>query len=323
MSTPQQFLEYFEGYRQAHAFRFAPDALYNPVRYFLDLGGKRIRPVLTLLGCDIFNGSMEDALPPAYAVELFHNFTLMHDDIMDNATLRRGKQTTHEKFGIPQAVLSGDVMLIYAYEFLNHLDNARYRKAMDLFNATAIRVCEGQQYDMNFQTTADVSLPEYLTMIEFKTAVLLACSLKLGAIIAGAGESDANRLFDFGKYMGICFQILDDTLDAFAEKEKFGKKTGGDIAENKKTYLLLKALEIAPQPVRERLVFYFSNNVPVEEKVPQVIEIYHALGIRQLAEEEARNYHLQALDCLRSVNADEAKKHALKEYAESLLLRQS
>ncbi|MDZ4844591.1 MAG: polyprenyl synthetase family protein [Chitinophagales bacterium] len=323
MNSPEQLFELFEDYRTTHAFRFSPEALYEPLRYFLDLGGKRMRPVLTLLGCDLFDGKTTEALPAAYAIELFHNFTLMHDDIMDNASLRRGKQTTHEKFSVPQAILSGDVMLIYAFEYLNHLDDKRFRKAIDLFNATAIKVCEGQQYDMNFQTSSEVALCEYLMMIEFKTAVLLACSLKLGAIVANADEENANHLFDFGKNMGICFQILDDTLDVFADKEKFGKKTGGDIAENKKTYLLLKAMEVASAAERERLLFYLSNNVPADEKVKGVIEIYHQLGIRQIAEVEARNYHLLALECLNSINADEEKKKMLKDYAESLLVRQS
>ncbi len=282
-----------------------------------------MRPLLTLLGCDLFNGKITEALPAAYAIELFHNFTLMHDDIMDNASLRRGKQTTHEKFSVPQAILSGDVMLIYAFEYLNHLDDKKFRKATDLFNTTAIRVCEGQQYDMNFQTSSEVSIRQYLMMIEFKTAVLLACSLKLGAIVANADDENANRLFDFGKNMGVCFQILDDTLDAFADKEKFGKKTGGDIAENKKTYLLLKAMEIASEAQRERLVFYLGNNAPMEDKVKGVIEIYRQLNIRQLAEAEARNYHLLALECLNNVQAESGKKQMLKAYAESLLARQS
>lgn len=282
-----------------------------------------MRPVLTLLGCDLFNGNIEEALPAAYAMELFHNFTLMHDDIMDNAPLRRGKPTVHEQFSAPQAILSGDVMLIYAYDFLQQLESGKHRKAMQLFNTTAIQVCQGQQYDMNFQTAADVSLREYLVMIELKTAVLLACSLKTGAVVAGADERDAHLLYDFGKNMGICFQILDDMLDAFADKEKFGKKTGGDIAENKKTYLVLKALERADRKQKERLQYYFSNNVSPEEKVRHVIEIFTDLGIKQLAQEEARNYHLRALDSLRNVRAEEKKKTELKEYAESLLMRQS
>ena len=323
MQAPKQLFQLFEDYRKAHALRHAPDELYEPIRYFLDLGGKRMRPVLTLLGCDLFSGKTEEALPAAYAIELFHNFTLMHDDIMDHASLRRGKQTVHEKYGMSEAILSGDVMLIYAYAFLNHLDDARLRKALNLFNATAIRVCEGQQYDMNFQTAPEVGISEYLTMIEYKTAVLLACSLKLGAIIAQASDEDADNLFEFGKNMGICFQILDDTLDAFAEKEKFGKKTGGDIAENKKTYLFLKTMELASGSDKEQLEFYFGNNIPVEEKVPRVIEIFNKFGIRKLAEEEAKKFHLQALACLGKVNADEKRKSVLKDYAESLFIRQS
>jgi len=323
MDLPHELLKLFEDYRSKHSFRFAPEKLYEPVRYILERGGKRIRPLLTLMACDLFSGRAEEALPAAYAVELFHNFTLAHDDIMDQASLRRGIPTMHEQFGTAQAILSGDVMMICAYEFLNRLGNAKFRKVLDLFNTTAIRVCEGQQYDMNFQRATEVSEKEYLTMIEFKTAVLLACSLKVGAIIGDAGEEDANYLFEFGKNIGICFQLLDDLLDAFGEEGKFGKKIGGDIAQNKKTYLHIKAMEVASPAEKQKLIYYFSNNVPVKEKVKHVLEIYVKLGVDKLAREEANRYHHTAFGSLEKVSVEEEKKKILREFAEFMLKRKT
>jgi len=323
MHSPQELYKLFEEYRTKHSFSFSPNELYEPIRYILDLGGKRMRPLLTLMGCDLFKGKIEDALPVAYAVELFHNFTLVHDDIMDNAHLRRNHPTVHEEFGTARAILSGDVMMIYVYEFLNHLETKKFRKAIDLFNTTAIRVCEGQQYDLNFQPAKEVSVKDYLMMIEFKTAVLLACSLKLGAIVADADETNGNDLFEFGKNMGICFQLLDDMLDAFGEESKVGKKIGGDIAQNKKTYLSIKALELAKSDEKEKLIYYFSNNVPVDEKVKHVLEIYHKLGMEKCARAEAEKFHHAAFDSLDNVKVDEERKKVLKEFAASLLKRQS
>ena len=236
--TAQELLNLFENYRAEHPFNSSPGELYEPVNYILGLGGKRIRPLLTLMACDLFSGNIQEALPAAYAMELFHNFTLAHDDIMDNAGLRRGNPTVHQKFNTAQAILSGDVMLIYVYDFLCRIEKDKVVKVFELFNNSAIRVCEGQQYDMNFQTAANVSVPEYLKMIEFKTAVLLACSLKTGAIIAGADDKDANLIYDFGKNIGICFQLLDDLLDAFGDESKFGKKLAGISRRTKRHFCI-------------------------------------------------------------------------------------
>ncbi len=321
MHSRQELLEIFEAYRAKHSFGAEPAELYEPIRYILDLGGKRIRPLLTLMGCDLFGGDMQEALPAAYAVELFHNFTLMHDDIMDNASLRRNRPTVHQKYGQAQAILSGDVMLVYAYEFLNQLTVEKFRKAVDVFNATAIRVCEGQQYDMNFPSAAEVSAKEYLRMVEFKTAELLACSLALGAIAGNAGDEDARHLYQFGKNIGICFQLLDDLLDAFGEEGTFGKQIGGDIAQNKKTYLYIKARDLAEGAERDKLIYYFSNNIPVEEKVNGVMEIYRNVQVEQLARDEAQTFNEAAIASLDLIGAPAGRKRELKEFAGMMFSR--
>ncbi|HXH19372.1 MAG TPA: polyprenyl synthetase family protein [Chitinophagales bacterium] len=322
MHSPQQLLQLFEEYRSKHSFHYSPEELYEPIRYILDLGGKRMRPLLVLMGCDLFSGTMEDALPAAYAMELFHNFTLVHDDIMDNASLRRNKPTVHEKFGIPRAILSGDVMILYVYKFLQQLEPEKFHKVITLFNSSAIRVCEGQQYDWNFQNAREVSVKDYLKMIEFKTAALLSCSLEVGAIIADADEVDAHHLFEFGRNIGICFQLLDDLLDAFGEQGKFGKKIGGDVAQNKKTYLHIKALELAGGEDKEKLIFYSLNNVPSEEKVKHILEIYRKLGVEKIVRDEALKFHSKALDNLKHIKAGEQRKQVLHDFAEALFKRQ-
>lgn len=323
MREIDELMQIFEAYRGENAFRAEPEELYEPIRYILDLGGKRVRPLLVLMGCELFDGEISAALPAAYAVELFHNFTLAHDDIMDNALLRRNKPTVHQKYNTAQAILSGDVMLIYSYKYLSHLQARKFQQAIDLFNATAIKVCEGQQYDMNFQTATEVSVREYLTMIEFKTAELLAGSLMLGAIVADAGDEDARYLFEFGKNIGICFQLLDDLLDAFGEESEVGKRIGGDIAENKKTYLYIKAMEIAEGVNRDKLVYYYRNNVPVEEKVKHVLDIFRETGVEQLARQEAQKFNEAAFNNLNLVKVSEEKKRILKEFAELMFNRKS
>ena len=235
----KHFLSYLKDYNTERD----PKNLYEPVQYILNLGGKRLRPILTLMTADCFGGDVNKALDAALAVEVFHNFSLIHDDIMDDAPLRRGQQTVHEKWDLNTGILSGDAMLIMAYQLFENYPPETFQNLLTLFSKTALEVCEGQQYDIDFETRNAVSIAEYLKMIEYKTAVLVAAAMKMGAIIAGASDEDQNRCYEFGKNLGIAFQLQDDYLDAFGNPETFGKQVGGDIIENKKTYLYLKALE--------------------------------------------------------------------------------
>ena len=222
-----------------------PTHLYEPINYILAIGGKRLRPTLVFIGCDLFNGDLNDALKPALAIEVFHNFTLMHDDIMDEAPLRRGKETVHKRWNLPIAILSGDAMFVKAQQLMMHVPDNNLRIILDTFNKTALEVCEGQQMDMDFESMKIVTIPNYIQMIRLKTAVLLGCSLKIGALIAGANELQANTIYNIGLNLGIAFQLQDDILDVYGDPNKFGKQVGGDIIANKKTFLLLKALELA------------------------------------------------------------------------------
>ncbi|MGE0634845.1 MAG: polyprenyl synthetase family protein [Bacteroidia bacterium] len=299
-----------------------PEQLYNPVAYTLSLGGKRMRPLLTLLGYSLFKKNYERALDAAVAVEVFHNFTLLHDDIMDNAPIRRGKPTVWQKWGSSTAILSGDAMLILAYELLTDYEPVVLKKILPVFNKTALQVCEGQQLDMDFESKKNVSIADYLYMIELKTAVLLGSALKLGAIIAGAKEKDAELLYEFGKNTGIAFQLQDDILDVFGETEKVGKQTGGDIISNKKTFLLLKAFELADKKTAAKLKLLL-NEKDEQKKVTGVKEIYHQLEVKKLAEKEMQKFYKKALSSLEKVNADTKKKKVLTDFTEQLMQRQS
>ena len=253
--------ETFQKYLKENIFNQTPQELYQPVNYILKLGGKRLRPVILLMSYNLFKETVEKALPAAFAIEIFHNFSLLHDDIMDEAPLRRGQPTVHIKYDVNTGILSGDVMLIYAYQYILQLeDQSNIPALMRIFNKVAIEVCEGQQYDMNFETSQEVKIVDYLKMIELKTSVLLAGAMKMGAVIAGAPEKDANHLYEFGKNIGIAFQLQDDILDTFGDPEKFGKKVGGDIAQNKKTYLLLKAMELAKGSRKQALSDLITQN---------------------------------------------------------------
>ncbi|SHM64354.1 geranylgeranyl diphosphate synthase, type II [Cyclobacterium lianum] len=263
-------------------FEGQPKELYDPISYLMQLGGKRIRPLLALLSYGLFKEDYQKILTPAAAVEVFHNFTLMHDDIMDNAPLRRGKATVHEKWNENTAILSGDVMLVKAYEMLLDVDADKLQQALKLFSKTAAEVCEGQQLDMNFESLGQVSEKEYLHMIRLKTAVLLGFSLQLGAVLAGASASDAQHLYDFGVNIGIGFQLKDDLLDVYADKEKFGKQVGGDILANKKTYLLIKAIELAGGKEKAELEKWLSaEDFEPTEKVQAVTAIYDQLQVKE------------------------------------------
>lgn len=300
-----------------------PDNLYEPIRYFLSLGGKRMRPILLLLGNELFDGKYEKVLPQALAIELFHNFTLIHDDIMDRAELRRGKETVHTKWNQHVGILSGDAMLVYAYQLLAKCEEKYFIKIHQLFNQVALEVCEGQQYDMDFENKL-ISIDEYLEMIRLKTSVLLGTSLEMGAVLAGANEKDAKKLYLFGEHLGMAFQLQDDLLDAFGDPEKFGKKQGGDILANKKTYLLLCALRDANQEQKEKLMhFLFTTDVSNKEKIENVIHIYNSLSVKEKTQEEMNKHFELAKLSLDEIPVSNEKKETLLQLAESLMIRVS
>lgn len=300
-----------------------PYELYEPISYILSLGGKRLRPALCLLACDMVDGNVDAAIETAIGIEIFHNFTLLHDDIMDKAEIRRGQQTVHKKWDDNVAILSGDTMMALAYEYIMQAPVGFRSKVFSVFNKTAIEVCEGQQYDMNFETRDDVSIDEYLNMIRLKTAVLVAGSLKAGAIIGGADEQTADKLYNFGENIGIAFQLKDDLLDVFSDVKKFGKATGGDIVSNKKTYLYLKAFELASGENLQQLNELFSSkSIDASEKVKKVKAIYEDLDIQQVTESKIEYYYQRAKTCLDEINLSQDKKFELVKFAESLKRRE-
>lgn len=300
-----------------------PADLYEPISYILALGGKRLRPALLLMACDLFGGDVEGAVQPALAIEVFHNFTLMHDDIMDNAPLRRGQVTVHEKWNANVAILSGDAMMVESNKLMMHVPDAILRQVMGVFNETATGVCEGQQIDMSFEQRDNVIIDEYLNMIRLKTAVLLGGTLKIGAIIGGAALEDAQLLYDFGVNLGIAFQLQDDILDVYGDPDKFGKQVGGDIISNKKTYLLIKALELAKDHQAHELNNWLIMQLfDVPEKVTAVTGIYNELQIRKYAEEAMHTYADKAFKALDDINLPEERRQYLRQFADSLLVRE-
>ncbi len=300
-------------------FTRKPEELYEPISYTLSLGGKRLRPVLCLMACDMFGGEIEDAVPAALGLEIFHNFTLLHDDIMDEAPIRRGKQSVYKKWNTNVAILSGDTMMALAYGQIMGTPGNMHSRVFQVFNQTAIEVCEGQQYDMDFETAQNVSIDDYLEMIRLKTAVLLAGSLKIGAMIGGAGTEDAENLYRFGENIGIAFQLKDDLLDVFSDEQKFGKKTGGDILTNKKTYLYLKAFELAKGETLETLNILFNGNQNNDTgKIKRVVEVYEQLNINQVAGDLIDKYYQRAMSFLEKVNVDDSRKMELIKFAEGL-----
>jgi len=300
-----------------------PTDLYEPISYILALGGKRLRPALLLMACDLFGGDVESAIEPALAIEVFHNFTLMHDDIMDKAPLRRGKVTVHEKWNANVAILSGDAMMVEANKFMMKVDDAILRRVMDVFNETATGVCEGQQIDMSFEQRNNVLIDEYLDMIRLKTAVLLGGTLKIGAIIGGATLNDAQLLYSFGVNLGIAFQLQDDILDVYGDPEKFGKQVGGDILSNKKTYLLIKALELAKGNQATELEKWLTlEEFTAADKVAAVTAIYDGLDIRNYAEDAMQTYAEMAFSALNQINLSEDRRQYLRQFADNLLVRE-
>ena len=299
-----------------------PSELYNPIRYLIDLGGKHLRPVLVLMIADMYELDLNKVMPQALGVELFHNFTLMHDDIMDEAPIRRGKPTVHEKWNTNVAILSGDVLFVKSYQLIVKTESRFLNKILALFNKTAIEVCEGQQLDMNFETQVDVSLSSYVKMIRLKTAVLLAFSLKIGALVADASYEDQENLYHFGIHIGIAFQLMDDILDVYGDQKDFGKQVAGDILSNKKTCLYITAYEKANIDQRKVLDYYFSHqDFEPKKKVLEVIKVYDAIGVKTLCLEMMAENHALAIGYLNAVSVTEERKSVLFKFIEILMLR--
>jgi len=304
-------------------FKVEPAGLYDPIRYMLSLGGKRIRPSLVLMSCELFDGKTEDALPAALGIEVFHNFTLLHDDIMDKAPLRRSKPTVHTRWNNDVAILSGDAMFVKSCQLMMQVNENVSASVMNHFLESALLVCEGQQLDMTYQDASIISIGQYLEMIEMKTAALLGCSLKTGALIAQTPAKNSELIFDFGINLGIAFQLHDDILDVYGDEERFGKQSGGDIIANKKTYLLLKALELASASQEKELKHWLSmKNFDDKEKVNAVKNIFMETGVKEKAEAEMENYFQKSTTALNEVNADNEKKQQLIGFSEKLMQRQ-
>jgi geranylgeranyl diphosphate synthase type II len=322
MHAIDQFQDFFITYLEKQAITKEPENLYEPIAYILGLGGKRIRPVLTLMTTEVFNGDYSKALPAAMAVEVFHNFSLVHDDIMDDAPLRRGNITVHEKWGVNTGILSGDAMLILAYQYFEQYEPGVFMRLAKLFSKTALEVCEGQQWDVDFETRDDVTIPEYLKMIEYKTAVLVAAAMKMGAIVAEASVENAELIYEFGLNLGLAFQLQDDYLDAFGNPKTFGKRVGGDIIENKKTYLYLKAIAFSSKEEAAQLQHLFSTQLEDNlVKIDSVKEIFNNSGASKATQDAIQDYTFKAFETLEKMNIEEAKKDVLRVFGKNLMGR--
>jgi geranylgeranyl diphosphate synthase type II len=322
MYTTSELQEIIEKAISEIAYPKHPNNLYEPITYIMNLGGKRIRPALVLIAADLFNGSIEEALPAALAIETFHNFTLIHDDIMDNAPLRRGKPTVHEKWGTNNAILSGDVMMVESNKQLTKVKVEVLKEVLDVFNATAQGVCEGQQLDMEFELRHDVSIEEYIDMIRLKTAVLVGGAMKMGAIIAGASTAEADLIYEFGEKLGIAFQLQDDILDVYGDPQKFGKQVGGDIIANKKTYLLLKLQELAGTDDLAALAQHALNTTTQAVKIDEITSLYDTYQIKELATQQMRRYLEEAFNALAQIQVSDTQKKVLVNLANTLMHRE-
>jgi geranylgeranyl diphosphate synthase type II len=322
MRSIPEYTEVFIDYLNKHTLEKEPKNLYDPINYILGLGGKRLRPVLTLMACELFEKDHAIALDAALAIEIFHNFSLVHDDIMDDAPLRRGKETVHEKWDINTGILSGDAMLIRAYQLFENYEGDTFKELAKLFSKTAIEVCEGQQYDVDFETRDDVTIPEYMKMIEYKTAVLVGAALKMGAIVAGASKTCQEAIYNYGRDLGLAFQLQDDYLDAFGDPESFGKQVGGDIIENKKTFLYLTALINSDKDDAQQLEHFFSiSPADPAEKIETVKQQFLDSGAAKATEQEIAKYTKKAFTALDNVDISEDKKEVLRLFGESLMKR--
>ncbi len=322
MHSIEHYRNEFISYLASKTETREPINLYEPISYILGLGGKRLRPVLVLMATEIFGTDYKKALDAALAIEVFHNFSLVHDDIMDDAPLRRGKETVHEKWDINTGILSGDAMLINAYQLFENYDGDTFRSLAQLFSKTAIEVCEGQQYDVDFETRDDVTQAEYLKMIEYKTAVLVAAALKMGGIVANATIDDQNSMYEFGRNLGIAFQLQDDYLDAFGDPETFGKQVGGDIIENKKTFLYLKALELGSATHKKELLDLFSiQPADSSDKIKTIKTIFQNSGSAERTHKEIENYTNKAFSVLETLKISDDKKGLLQQFGKNLMRR--
>lgn len=322
MHTIYQYQEFLSEYLHAQYETKEPRNLYEPIHYILDLGGKRMRPVLTLMSAEVFEADYKKALPAALAVEVFHNFSLVHDDIMDDAPLRRGHETVHEKWNLNTGILSGDAMLILAYQYFEQYEPLIFRDLAKLFSKTALEVCEGQQWDVDFEERTDVTIAEYLKMIQYKTAVLVAAAMKMGAIIAETSVENANLIYDFGLNLGLAFQLQDDFLDAFGNPETFGKQVGGDIIENKKTYLYLKAVAFSNEMEAQELKTLFSiQPEDSTDKIERVKALFNSSGASKATQDAIQDFTFKAFQTLDQMNISTDKKEMLKAFGENLMGR--
>lgn len=323
MKTADEILKMVNEFLDHLSYDRKPESLYEPIKYVLSMGGKRIRPTLMLLAYNLYKENPEDILMNACALETYHNYTLLHDDLMDNADMRRGHLTVHKKWNDNTAILSGDSMLVLAFQRMMQCDEKHLKDILDLFTVTALEIGEGQQYDMEFETRNDVKEEEYIEMIRLKTSVLLACALKIGAILADASAEDADNLYKFGEQIGLAFQLQDDYLDVYGDSKVFGKEIGGDITSNKKTYMLINAFNKANAAQREELTRWVSaRDFDRNEKVDAVTRLYNEIGIDQLAQDKIAYYFAQSKKFLDAVNVPEEKKEELRKYAQKMMKRQ-
>ena len=324
MYTSDEILKKVNAALDALPYDRTPQSLYAPVKYVLSLGGKRIRPVLMLMGYNLYKENPEDIMMQALGLETYHNYTLLHDDLMDNADLRRGHETVHKRWDANTAILSGDSMLVLAYQRMQQCDARHLPAVLDLFTETALEIGEGQQYDMDFETRNDVTEDEYIEMIRLKTSVLLACALKIGAILGDASERDADLLYKYGEQVGLAFQLQDDLLDVYGDEKVFGKAIGGDITSNKKTYMLINAVNRANAVQRAELMRWIeAKQFDRQEKIAAVTRLYDEIGIRQLCEEKINYYFEQSKNYLEQVSVADERKVCLRQYTAGLMNRQS
>lgn len=323
MKTADEILKMVNEFLDHLSYDRKPESLYEPIKYVLSMGGKRIRPTLMLLAYNLYKENPEDILMNACALETYHNYTLLHDDLMDNADMRRGHLTVHKKWNDNTAILSGDSMLVLAFQRMMQCDEKHLKDILDLFTVTALEIGEGQQYDMEFETRNDVKEEEYIEMIRLKTSVLLACALKIGAILADASTEDAENLYKFGEQIGLAFQLQDDYLDVYGDSKVFGKEIGGDITSNKKTYMFINAFNKANAAQREELTRWVSaRDFDRNEKVDAVTRLYNEIGIDQLAQDKIAYYFAESKKYLDAVNVPEEKKEELRKYAQKMMKRQ-